>query len=69
MRNTMKNLALISAAIMLTATAFAQDGLTKWEISGDYSYMQFNPTLSGLQSRAFNGGGGGSNITSAASLP
>lgn len=59
MRNTMKSAVLMSAAIMLTATAFAQDGTPKWEISGDYSYMQFNPTLPSLQSRAFNGGGGG----------
>jgi hypothetical protein len=28
-------------------------------VYGDYSYLQFNPTLSGLQSRALNGGGGG----------
>jgi len=59
MRNTMKSAVLMSAAMMLTGTAFAQDGTPKWEISGDYSYMQFNPTLPSLQSRAFNGGGGG----------
>jgi len=43
---------------MSTATAFAQ-GTPKWELYGNYSYMQFNPTITGLQSRAFNGGGGG----------
>jgi hypothetical protein len=58
MSNAMRGAMLVSAAVMLTATAFAQD-TPRWEVSGDYSYMQFNPTLSGLQSRAFNGGGGG----------
>jgi hypothetical protein len=48
---------LLSAAVsmLLMSTALAQ----RAEVFGDYSYMQFNPTLSGLQSRAFNGGGGG----------
>jgi len=54
----MKRLALIYAALTLSATAFAQNH-PKFELYGDYSYMQFNPTLTGLQSRAFNGGGGG----------
>ena len=58
MRNTTRSAALTLAATMFTATAFAQD-TPRWEVSGDYSYMQFNPTLPGLQSRAFNGGGGG----------
>jgi hypothetical protein len=35
--------------------AFAQ----KAELFGNYSYMQFNPTITGLNSRALNGGGGG----------
>lgn len=42
-------------AFLITSTAFGQ----KFEIFGDYSYMQFNTTITGLQSRAFNGGGGG----------
>ena len=46
-------LAMVMAAF--TSTAFAQ----KLELFGDYSYMQFNPTINGLQSRAYNGGGGG----------
>ena len=50
-----KNVVLVSTAMIFTATAFAQ----KWEVYGDYSYLQFNPTVSGLQSRALNGGGGG----------
>ena len=60
MRKSMriKNVVLVSTAMIFTATAFAQGG-PKWELYGDYSYMLFNPTLSGLQSRALNGGGGG----------
>jgi len=53
-----KNVALVSTAMMFATTAFAQN-TPKWELYGDYSYMQFNPTLNGLQSRALNGGGGG----------
>jgi hypothetical protein len=58
----MKCLALVSAALAFTATAPAQNSTPRFEIFGDYSYMQFNPTLSGLQSKAFNGGGGGAQI-------
>jgi hypothetical protein len=45
-------LPLISAASL-----FAQG--ERLNVYGDYSYIQFNPTVTGLQSRAFNGGGGG----------
>jgi hypothetical protein len=53
-----KSLVLISATMTFAAAAFAQD-TPKFEVFGNYSYMQFNPTVTGLQSRAFNGGGGG----------
>src|SRR3954447_18377588 len=53
----MKAVLLMSAAVLCTSAAFAQT--PKYEFFGDYSYMQFNTTLTGLQSRAFNGGGGG----------
>jgi hypothetical protein len=56
-----KNILLLSTAMVFTAAAFAQD-TNRWEVYGDYAYMQFNPTLSGLQSRAFNGGGGGAQV-------
>lgn len=42
-------------AAMCTSTLFAQ----RAEVYGDYTYMQYNPTITGLQSRALNGGGGG----------
>jgi hypothetical protein len=51
----MKKLVLVSAAMMFTSALFAQ----KAEVFGDYTYMQYNPTITGLQSRALNGGGGG----------
>lgn len=43
------------AAMLFVSTAFAQ----RFEVYGDYSYLQFNPTIQGTNSRAFNGGGGG----------
>ena len=46
---------LVPTVLMLMSAAFAQ----KAEVYGNYSYMQFNPTITGLQSRALNGGGGG----------
>jgi hypothetical protein len=42
-------------ATVIASAAFAQ----KVEVYGDYTYMQFNTTITGTQSRAFNGGGGG----------
>jgi hypothetical protein len=42
----------------VVATTYAQDA-SKVEVFGDYTYMQYNPTVTGLQSRALNGGGGG----------
>src|SRR5947209_6452155 len=46
---------IASSALLLSSSAFAQ----KAEVYGDYTYMQFNPTITGLQSRALNGAGGG----------
>jgi hypothetical protein len=48
----------VAATMLISALAFAQDA-PKLEIFGDYTYMQFNPSITGVQSRAFNGGGGG----------
>jgi hypothetical protein len=31
----------------------------RFEIFGEYSYLHFNPTVTGINSRSFNGGGGG----------
>ena len=46
---------LVSTILMSMPAVFAQ----RAEVFGDYSYMQFNPTITGFQSRAYNGGGGG----------
>jgi hypothetical protein len=51
----LQKIILVCAAVMFTSSAFAQ----RAEVSGYYSYMQYNGTVSGFQSRAFNGGGGG----------
>jgi outer membrane immunogenic protein len=53
-----RTVVLVSTMMAFTAPIFAQD-TARWEIFGDYSYLQFNPSVTGLQSRAFNGGGGG----------
>jgi hypothetical protein len=49
------SLVLMFAMLMLSSTASAQ----KAEVYGDYTYMQYSPTITGLQSRALNGAGGG----------
>src|ERR1700761_2705759 len=43
---------------LISAAALSAQG-ERFNVYGDYSYIQFNTTISGLQSRAFNGGGGG----------
>jgi hypothetical protein len=55
MRKT--NVVLICMTMGLAANLAAQD-VPRFEIGGNYSFMQYNPTVSGLQSRSFNGGGG-----------
>src|SRR5581483_573142 len=53
----MKTVRVTLAIFLFCATlAFAQD---KFELYGEYSYLRFNPTVFGLNSRSFNGGGGG----------
>jgi hypothetical protein len=49
--------AILFGAILLTGlSAFAQN---RGDIFGQYSYLHFSPTITGLGSRSFNGGGGG----------
>jgi len=50
-----RKLFLVSAVLVSASAISAQ----RVEMYGDYSYIQFNPTINGLTSRAFNGGGGG----------
>jgi hypothetical protein len=51
--------AILIAVTLLAKTGFSQEEPAKIDIFGEYSYLRFNPTLTGLQSRSFNGGGGG----------
>jgi hypothetical protein len=43
------------ATLALTSGAFAQ----RLEVFGDYTHLRYNPTITGLNSRSLNGGGGG----------
>lgn len=45
----------ISIVLICTSRAFAQD---RFEVYGVYSYLHFDPTVTGLSSRNFNAGGG-----------
>ena len=49
---------ICSTSVLFATTAFAQ----RAEVFGDYTYMQYNPTITGLQSRALHGGGGGAQL-------
>jgi hypothetical protein len=49
---------LLAAIVSVGISACAQ----RFELFGEYSYLHFSPTLTGLQSRSFNGGGGGAQI-------
>jgi Outer membrane protein beta-barrel domain len=52
--------AFLALFLLFGTTAFAQVG-PKMEVSGDYSYMRFNPqnnNISGLGAFSLNGGGG-----------
>ncbi len=52
--------AILFAVVLLSGTAtFAQN---RFEVFGGYSYLRFNPTVFGINSRSFNGGGGGATV-------
>ena len=51
-------LGLCLSTLALATTAFGQ----RFEVFGDYTYMRYNPTITGLNSRALNGGGGGAQL-------
>jgi len=52
----MKIKLIVTTFLFCSTVALAQD---KFELYGEYSYLRFNPTVFGLNSRSFNGGGGG----------
>src|SRR5215469_4348124 len=49
---------LVGTALLAGASAFAQ----RADIFAEYSYLHFSPTITGLESRSFNGGGGGADL-------
>jgi len=50
---------LLSALLLAGNAAFADD---RAEVFVEYSYLRFNPTLTGLNTRSFNGGGAGASL-------
>jgi hypothetical protein len=51
--------ALLGIALAVSTSAFAQD---RFELSVDYSYLHFSPTISGVNAASFNGGGGSASV-------
>jgi len=47
---------LFGMILLFETAGLAQN---RFEIFGEYSYLHFNPTVTGINSRSFNGGGGG----------
>jgi len=47
----------LGVLLLFGLSVYAQN--TKVEVFGEYSYLRFNPTLTYLKNRSFNGGGGG----------
>jgi opacity protein-like surface antigen len=45
---------LLAAILVYGTSLVAQD---RFEVSAEYSYLRFSPTITGLSSRSFNGGG------------
>jgi hypothetical protein len=53
-----RNAMLLGIVLLFATSVYAQD-YKKIEVFGEYSYLRFNPTLTYLKNRSFNGGGGG----------
>ncbi len=51
--------AIMAGILLLFGSAVYAQDTPKVEVFGEYSYLRFNPTLSYLKNRSFNGGGGG----------
>jgi hypothetical protein len=56
-----KNVMLVLLTLFVAKSAFAQD-YSRVEGFVEYSYLRFNPGISQLHSRSFNGGGGGIDV-------
>jgi hypothetical protein len=53
---------LVVLAGLFAIPAAAQEPAPKVEISADYSYLRFNPSISQARNRSYNGGGGSVNF-------
>lgn len=53
-----RNVTLLASLLLCATSTFAQEELQRVEVSVQYSYLRFNPTLPHLNNRSFNGGGG-----------
>lgn len=49
----------VIGAMLFAKVGFSQEEGSKVDLYGEYSFLRFNPSLTGLPSRDFNGGGGG----------
>lgn len=49
---------LFGTVLLVAVSALAQ----RADVFGAYSYLHFSPTITGLNSRSFNGGGGGADL-------
>jgi opacity protein-like surface antigen len=49
---------LFGTVLLASVSASAQ----RADVFGEYSYLHFSPTIGGLSSRSFNGGGGGADL-------
>ena len=56
---SIRRVVLFGMVLMYGTIAFADD---RFEVFGEYSYLRFSPTVTGLQTRTFNGGGAGASI-------
>ena len=54
--------AILIGVTLFAKAGFSQEEASKVDLYGEYSFLRFNQTLTGLQSRTFNGGGGGANF-------
>jgi hypothetical protein len=51
--------AILSGILLLFGSSVYAQEIQKIEVFGEYSYLRYNPSLSYLRNRSFNGGGGG----------
>jgi Outer membrane protein beta-barrel domain len=55
----MRIIAILFGMILLASVSASAQ---RADVFGEYSYLHFSPTIGGLSSRSFNGGGGGADL-------